>query len=52
MSAVVYDVGYDTRKNAEKHGYCMAFGCYKRKQNFVKHRSPKKYQDFEARCHI
>ena len=33
MSAVVYDVGYDTRmiKTRKKHGYCAAFGCYKGK---------------------
>ena len=29
MSAVVYDVGYDTQNDSkeEKHGYCVAFGC-------------------------
>ena len=32
MSAVVYDVGYDTRMiKTWKNGYCAAFGCYKRK---------------------
>ena len=33
MSAVVYDIGYYTRmiKKRKKHGYCAAFGCYKRK---------------------
>ena len=35
MSAVVYDVVYDTRmiKTRKKHGYCADFGCYKRKTN-------------------
>ena len=33
MSAVVYDVGYDTRmiENKKKRDYFAAFGCYKRK---------------------
>ena len=53
MSAVVYDVGYDTgmikkRKNMVTVRLLAAI----KEKNFARHRSPKKYQDFEAHSHI
>ena len=50
MSAVVYEVGYyDTRmiKMRENMVVLRLLAAIK-KENFVRHRSSKKYQDFEA----
>ena len=53
MSAVVYDVGYDTRmiKTRKNMVTVRLLGAIKEKK-FARHRSLKKYQDFEAHCHI
>ena len=51
MSAVVYDVGYGTRMiKARKNMVTVRRLAAMRKKNFVRHRSPKKYQGFEAQC--
>ena len=54
MSAVVYDVGYDTRiiKTRKNVVTVLLLAAIKEKKPFARHRSPKKYQDFEAHCHI
>ena len=53
MSAFVYDVGYDARmiKTRENMVTVRFFGVLK-KNNVPRHRSPIKYQDFEAHCYI
>ena len=53
MSAVVYDVGYDTRMiKTRKTMVTVLLLIAIKEKDFVRHRSPKKYQDFEAHCHI
>ena len=51
MSAVVYDVGYETRmiKKRKKHVWFLAAI---KEFLFARPRLPKKYQDFEAQHHI
>ena len=53
MSVVVYDVGYDTRmiKTRENMVAVRLLAAIKKK-NFARHIAQKKYQDFEAHCHI
>ena len=53
MSAVVYDVGYDTRM-IKKGGNMVKvwFLAFIKEKNFARHKPPKKYQDWEAPCHI
>ena len=53
MSAVVYDVGYDTRMiKTRKNMVIVRRLAAIKENNCTKHRSPKKYRDFEAHCHI
>ena len=54
MSEVVYDVGYDNRMiKTMKNIYTVRLlAAIKEEKNFVRHRSPKTYQDFEAHYHI
>ena len=53
MLVVVYDVGYDNRiTKTRKNMVIVRLLPAIKEKNFVRHRSPKKYQDFEAHCHI
>ena len=54
MSEVVYDVGYDTRviKTRKNMVTVHLLAAIKEKKNFARHRSPKKYHDFKAHCHV
>ena len=53
MSAVVYDVDYDTRMiKTRKNMVTVRLLAAIKKNDFSRHRSPKKYQDFEAHCHV
>ena len=53
MSAVVYDVGYDTRMiKTRKNMVTVRLLVAITEKNFARNKSPKKYQDFEAHCHI
>ena len=54
MSAVAYDVDYDTRIIKKKKNVVTVrlLAAIKEKINFARHRSSKKYQDFEANCQI
>ena len=53
MSAVVYDVGYDTReiKTRKTMVTVRLLAAIKEKKIGI-HKLPKQYQDFEAHCHI
>ena len=53
MSVIPYDVGCDTRmiKTRKNMVTVQLLAAIKKKQ-LHRHRSPKKYQDFEAHCHI
>ena len=53
MSALVYDVDYDTKMiKMRKNVVTVRLLAAIKENNFTRHRSPKKYQDFEAHCHI
>ena len=53
MSAVVYDVDYDTRMiKTMKNTITVRLLAAVKEKNFARYRSPKKYQDFEVHCHI
>ena len=54
MSAVFYDASYDTRMIKTKKNMVTVrlLAAIKEKKNFARHRSHKKYQDFESHCHI
>ena len=53
MSAVFYDVGYETRiVKTRKNMVTVRLLAAKKEKKFTRHRSPKTHQDFEANCHI
>ena len=53
MSAVVYDVSYDNRKiKTTKNMVTMRVLAAIKNTSQDIYRSPKRYQDFEAHCHI
>ena len=53
MMSVVYDVGYDTRIiKTKKNMLTLRLLAAIKEKNFAIHRLLKKYQDFEAHCHI
>ena len=54
MSAVVYDVGYDTRviKTRKNMVTVRLLAALLEKKNLARHRSPKKHQDFKAHYSI
>ena len=48
LSAVVYDVGYDTRMiKVRKNMVTKRLLATIKEKNFARHRSPKKYQDLK-----
>ena len=52
MSAVVYDVGYDTRVFKKRRNMVTVRLLAALKEKYSQDRSPKIYQDFGAHCHI
>ena len=54
MLAVVYGVGNVTRmiKKRKNMFTVRVLAAITEKKNFERHRSPKKYHDFEPKCHI
>ena len=51
MSAVVDEVGYDTRMIKTRKNVVTVLLLAAIKEKTSQDRSPKKYQDFEAHCH-